>query len=301
MTTQRTDVHSPTNMDPAAYAFRGAWDNMAPKMNDAERAVIAKVHETDRLGRGTTQCHHCGARLRYFAVMEHLPTGEYIAVGETCLDNRFSLESKRAFDKIRKEAAALRAEQRIVTAVREWLPTQSEALQAVMEKDADLDAIGLKGWALGTTQSIRSSLWRYGSLTVKQAALVERLLDEIPQRQAEQQRRESEQKVPAPEGKGITFEGTVIKMTEKWSEWGMVWKLLVKVETPEGIWICHVTEPKALDSERGDVVRMKANLTRSTKAGFEHFAFGKRPTQASLVERPSEAPEMDALDLPEGL
>lgn len=303
----RTDAHSPTNMDPADYQYVAAFDNGAPGFlvnvdMDWWRSITNWPKATEH--RGTHQCHHCGARIRYFAIMKHLPTGEHIAIGETCLDNRFELESKAQFDALRKAAALDRQKQRIKTAVLEWLEHQSPEVVEVFQKDSEIDTVlggTLSAYAKRVLLSMKNNLWRYGELTEKQLAFAHTLIAEAPAKHAEQERiaaeRAAEVLVPAPEGKGVDFEGVVIKTVTECGDYGWYTKLTIKVTTTEGVWLVWVTEPKALAGNggtlRGDVVRMRANLTRSNRDA--HFAFGKRPSQAQLIERPSEAPEIDAL------
>lgn len=94
----RTDVHSPVNLVTEDYEYLFSAVNSYPWMRktwvqimgDYGLEISRKIHSTP-LGenRSTSQCHHCGAHINYFAVLEHKPTGELIAVGEQCLSNRF--------------------------------------------------------------------------------------------------------------------------------------------------------------------------------------------------------------------
>lgn len=109
----RTDIHRPSapEFDPQAYEFFGCFDLSPDPVFDAEeiRARRALVSSLVDQGwkftsvHGSGQCGHCGARIRYAALMGHEPTKGLIWVGETCLDNRFSL-TKGEFDRLRKNA-----------------------------------------------------------------------------------------------------------------------------------------------------------------------------------------------------
>ena len=65
------------------------------------------------------QCDHCGARIRYVGVLRHIPTGDHIAVGQTCMDNRFPL-STAEFQAMRKAAQLDREAHRLLTAWNEY-------------------------------------------------------------------------------------------------------------------------------------------------------------------------------------
>lgn len=299
-TTQRTDIHRPTEMDPENYEFVAAFDNQSVPGwvllgGDWALAISQKIHRDDHLGRGTFQCHHCGARVRYFAVLEYTPTGEYIVVGETCLDNRFSLVSKREFDRLRKAAALDRKAQRIKTEARSFVDNLSGVAKVAFDRETDLVAtFGLDGYALSTITDIRRKVWNlYGNASERQVAFVERLIAEHIARNAARAEQAEEIKCAAPAGR-VTLEGVVVSRKWKDSDYGGCFKITVKVTTPEGVWLAWMSEPAAIETERGDIIRVTATLSPSDN---EHFAFGKRPSKAEIIGR--SAMDADALDDPE--
>lgn len=325
MTTTRSDIHRPVEMDPADYDYVGAGDNEAgdPGARGATQTEAYTVHgvtvhayspvgakkaalrtlvaRADRLSRGTTQCHHCGARLRYFAVLLHTPTGEHIAVGETCLDNRFLLITKADFDRLRKSAALDRQAQRIKTAARAFVDGLTGTARIALDRETDLvETFGLEGYGLNTVTDIRDKIWnRYGDASPRAVAFAVKLAEEArpraTQRASYAADRAAEVKVAAPEGRQ-TFEGVVVARKTHESEWGITWKLTVKVTTEDGsIWLAWITEPsKAPECKRGDLIRVTATLQRSDRD--ESFAFGKRPSGLIIVRSAdAEAPEIDAL------
>lgn len=106
----RTDVHAPasTDFDPDLYQVVGFFDQGETADPDAKQAQIQIVQDLRldgyRLGSGSSrQCGHCGAHLRYAALLTRSDVKEYIYVGETCVDNRFDL-SKEEFQKLRETA-----------------------------------------------------------------------------------------------------------------------------------------------------------------------------------------------------
>jgi hypothetical protein len=104
----RTDPHSPLNLITENYEYAYAYDGH-PEEGDRGACVpivnqlIAQGWRFDQVHGGDT-CDHCGARLRYVAVLKHIPTHTLIKVGEICLDNRFSLATGE-FRRLRKNAA----------------------------------------------------------------------------------------------------------------------------------------------------------------------------------------------------
>lgn len=115
-TMTRTDIHRPSapEFDPEGYEFFGCFD-LFPDVHDImagglqvsrQQVVSGLVEQGWRFTsvHGSNQCGHCGARIRYAALMGHRETKGLIYVGETCLDNRFSL-TKGEFDTLRKNAA----------------------------------------------------------------------------------------------------------------------------------------------------------------------------------------------------
>jgi hypothetical protein len=269
-TTTRTDIHSPVNMDPANYAFVTAFDAMDPYAfaGDPEgQAELAKAYANPQV-RGS-RCTHCGAHLRYQAIMRYLPTGENILVGETCLDNRFSLESKAEFDRLRKAAELDRQAQRIVAAATECIAT----LDTTPEAKAFLaDKKGTEGHPIA--RDIRRKLFVYGSISQRQADLVAKLVAPKPEAPAEVL-------VDVPEGR-LVIEGEVL--TTKWqeSDFGGSLKMLVKVTTPQGVYKLWGSVPSAISVDRGDRVSFAAQVT-AKETGFGFF---KRPTQAQVVRTP---------------
>lgn len=288
--TQRTDIHRPSATITEDYTYVGYGDNMVG--GDLAIDLRYKVAQTDVLHRGTSQCHHCGAHLRYYAILRHEPTGTYIAVGETCLENRFE-RATADFQRMRKSAELDRKAQRIVALATEAIANIERLdVQTAMAKDFDLSILNLSDWGSNVTADIRRRLWQYGSISDKQAALIGREIDKA-RVSAAAPPREIEVKIPAPTGK-TTFTGTVIKIAWHDNEFGGCAKITVKVTQDDGVWLVWVTRPAAIhEVERGDIVNMTATLTRSDRDPA--FAFGKRPSKASVIGH-DDAEMISALD-----
>jgi len=319
----RTDIHRPSapEFDPEAYELRGVFDlhpdYPAPAMTQARLAIVnALIDQGYRFGsHGSGQCGHCGANIRYAALMIRADAHEMIYVGETCLDNRFS-RTKREFDALRKQAQldrARHAKLAAFTALCEQSPaltyaTYSENVQIGLEREAralwggshgedDVLAAGL-GWGFGTLHDIARKARTYGDASDRQLALVDRILSEQEGRWATYVARENAKTelvasgVQAPEGR-VTVTGQIVSLKEREGYMGDTeWKITVK--TDEG-WLAWATAPgllwdawrdakASMDLEpwlRTQRLTFTVTLTRSDDDPL--FAFAKRPAKASLA------------------
>lgn len=115
-TMTRTDIHRPSapEFDPEGYEFFAVAD-LHPEEGWRPVQLVSRLVSEGWSFRGAPhgsgQCSHCGAHLRYAALMGHTATKTLLYIGETCLDNRFS-GTKADFDSLRKAAAAKREESR---------------------------------------------------------------------------------------------------------------------------------------------------------------------------------------------
>jgi hypothetical protein len=279
--TNRTDAHRPAVLVTEDYDFVGTYDRdirppMPPCSAQALRAfqeAAARLAQLARMvsnsavaERGLSQCHHCGARIRYGAVLFHRPSGSYIAVGETCLENRFELASVE-FHRLRKAAELDRAERRIKKAVAEFVEAHEDlAFLAVAE---EVTARTTNDYV----RDVASKLRRYGSLSERQVAAVRRVLEREAERAAQVA---TEVKVDAPTGR---HEVTGRVLTTRWqaSDFGETLKCLVQVGDPTtGAWRAWGSIPSAASWTRGDVVTFRA--TFEPKEDDPTFAFYSRPT-----------------------
>lgn len=304
--TTRTDVHSPKNLTTEDYEYLFAGDNDAPGFlvgvdMDWWRSITNWTPEL--ASRGTHQCHHCGAHLRYFAILRHVPSGYAIVVGETCLDNRFALATAE-FQRLRQAAALDRQAQRIKTAARDFVNGLDGDEKIALDRDVVLTEafpfISEDSYAHSTILDIRRKLWNtHGEATERQVAFVGKLVREARERAAYEARiaaeRAAEVRVDAPEGR-ITFEGVVVSRKWRDSDFGGTFKLVIKVDDPErgGVWLVYVSEPSKIATERGDIVNLTATLTRSDRD--RSFAFGSRPSKARVVGNVGEVANVELPD-----
>lgn len=290
MTTHRTDIHSPLNMDPTAYEYVVAMDTVRQALAEGSiegRAwahdILVKLNRSESRAHHGAQCDHCGAWLRYAAIMHHLPSGDFIMVGETCLDNRFSLDSKAQFDALREAAALDRQAQAIKAQVTETLLALSETqpvevIEFLGDRKGEADPQGLYSAAA----DIRRKFWTYGSISERQVAFVAKLLAEALAKAQKTAERPSEARLALsqiPEGDGLKVNGEVIKLAWQDNDFGGREVMTVKVTTPSGIYLVWGSVPSSLSVEKGDLVSFTANVV----AKDEGFATFNRPRKASAV------------------
>lgn len=278
----RTDIHRPSSpdFDPQAYRCLGVYDNKPepgistnPDIVARKQALSTLIDEGYQFGAGSSsQCGHCGAHLRYAALMVREDVKEFIFVGEDCLDNRFDSLTKDEFQRLRK-AAALNADR-----VR-----KSDRVAKVYADNPGLEQ------ALATdhyiVSDIRFRLQARGEISEKQVALVFK----IAQQEAERAQRIADRQAEAaalaasgvrvPIGRG-RVEGTILSVRGQEGAYGFQMKVLV--QSNEG-WKVWGTLPRSLwdDAEVGAHIEFKATLTRSDDDPV--FGFFKRPTNAALV------------------
>lgn len=332
MTQGRTDIHRPSSpdFDPEAYDCLGVWDNNPEWPNpeatrrrlDIVNGLIAEGYRCGSHGMG--QCGHCGAYIRYAALMAREDVKEWIWVGETCLDGRFEM-IKTEFDQARKQGK-LDRERMLVKAAWEALcdanPSFAYATYAddialtlrAQAHDLGLDTAKLYGdahlsasgvnWGLDTMHDIARKARRYGSASPKQVALVHRILDEVEGKWAAYVEgalaKKENPPTPVPTGR-VVVEGTILslKYVDGYFEGQSVCKMLVQADAG---WRVYGTQPAAfglsshydeeLDyyvsdpgAEVGDRVRFTATIKRSE--GDADFAFYSRPAKPEILQRRS--------------
>ena len=313
-TITRTDVHSPKNLTTENYVFVGGYDNspepgsyigkgepveftmddgsvqIGTNFLNAEMRWMRNLVESSTTTRYATghQCDHCGAAIRYVGVLRHTPTGDHLAVGETCLDGRFTLATP-VFHRMRKAAELDRKAQRIITA---W-----NAYKATHE--ADWDALAASSNTF--IQDVLGKGRQYGDLSDKQFAAIVTAHG----RDLAFAARKAEAALTAapaaevPEGKGLVITGSVVSMKDVESMYGITTKMLVLVSTPAGDYKVWGTVPSSLlggegiydadnrwietapAAEVGSTVTFTANVERSTKDA--DFGFFSRPRKATVV------------------
>jgi len=282
--TRRRDVHAPASasFDPAAYRLVGCYDAQCP-ISNLELAETRTQLSGDgyRLGNGSAcNCGHCGAAIRYSALLVRDDVREYIHVGEVCLDNRFQALTKEEFKRLR-ETARLNRERANFEERIDALIEQHPHLQRLLNNDATVQRVGFLA-------DVRRKFVENGRLSDNQIAAVARVFESEDRRQQWAAEKAAKQAagVEAPVGR-VEFEGEIVSV--KWHESRVgyrsvgQWKVTVKTDAGWSVW---VTLPSNLADEgsgsaKGRRVRLTATLTRSDRDPA--FAFGKRPSGAQFL------------------
>lgn len=274
-TLSRTDIHRPSaaEFDPQAYRLVGVCDAKFPADFSAELSGYT-------LGNGSAcNCGHCGARIRYSAVLAHDESREYIHVGEICLDNRFRGLTKAEFQRLREEARLNRERAGL-----------EERIDSLIEEHPILQRL-LNGEGQSLfLQDVRRKFVASGRLSDRQIAAVQRAYDGEARRaqwEAERKARAAELRaagVEAPTGR-VEVEGKIISSKQHGSWFGRRYVESVKITilTDAG-WKCWVTLPDSLKSDESEVgrrIRLTATLTKSDRDPA--FCFGKRPSNAEFI------------------
>lgn len=307
----RTDVHRPSapEFDPAAYEFLGCYDlHEDPMLGGQRREYSARVAGLVRKGYtwtsapyGSGKCSHCGANLRYVALMLHTATKTLLNVGETCLDNRFSV-TKGEFRAAQKRAAELRAQharlaawERLCADLPElvWASyaeniavsgAESETVEGHYARPAyrrikpgtRWDERHGKGWACTTLADIARKARQYGDLSEKQAALVVRLVRELETAEDDRAAKDAARAAELS-ARANAYQGTVGKRDE-WTgtvrdlfgfEGAYGWTTVVVIDTPAGAlkWFSS----RGVDANEGDTVHVRATVKKHEERDGERF------------------------------
>lgn len=307
----RTDIHRPSasEFDPARYELVNVY-YLGPSVEGMreERLFDAQVAKLEgqgyRRGGNPGGCGHCGANIMYVALMIRPDVQEWIIVGETCLDHRFS-STKAAFGRMRAKVTAARKEAKIVKAYRELCaayPVVTYASYASNIASAGIGDIGGlfamiviynrdgapvtfgtlsgKSWALNKITEMHASARRYGTLSEKQIAFLTKLMAELDEAHTALATREPEPEVPAIKAGRYLITGEIV--STKWQDnsfGGGSLKMLVVAANGQRFW---GTAPAALDGElKGRMVSLTGTVKRSDKdAGFGFYA---RPAGATFI------------------
>lgn len=291
----RNDIHSTSRVIPADYDFIAFgyqhiefFSGMLPIFLMNERTKL-QTHMTQTGGQFSQHehggtCHICGANAIYMVNFYHRATNTYIQTGNDCAA------------KMEMSYSGFNAFQAAVQDARQAHTGKAKARQILVDRNLQMawamyagevevpTVNGAMPYEERTIIDIVSKLVRYGSSSDKALNYAESLLKKIPARHVQQAQWAQERAAskPAPTGDRVTFTGTVIKVAMHDSQYGRTLKMTVK--HADG-WAAWGTVPAGLEVEKGDTIKLTANLTASRDNTT--FAFFKRPTQAiKLIDAP---------------
>ncbi len=300
--TPRTDPHRPGAIIPTDYtcvANFGVYKILGDEQEDHEEYGMDEARALEASGRfanihpGLFSCDVCGARYNHGDVLLHIPTGQYITIGHDCADKYQMIISRDgwvAWHKSVQERRSLAAQEKRFATARDKFIEETPGLAGAFV------LIPPHGEPRSKEQAILgdmfSKLHRYGTLSEKQVAFALRLAEGIrnPKPIVE------EAHVPAPTGR-VRFTGVVVSAKVVEGDYGDTYKMVVKVETPNGSWLTWVTMPvgmlealgrycDTLDYSTSSLYEAKGKtveLTATLSPGKDpYFCFGKRPTFHTL-------------------
>lgn len=317
----RTDIHRPSapEFDPQSYDCHGVFD-LHPEDGDHHRrhqvvtALLAMGHSFAGAPHGTGQCSHCGAYLRYAALMLHTPTGTLLYVGETCLAQRFESLTKEEFARLRAAAKANTERRNLrnqFAALCEKHPVLAYASYAWNIADAGGDAAqadlepGAQGegsfsWVtktgdkLATMADIAGRARQYGSISDKQVALLERLMGWLDEAEARRAARQAQRAATLATGVTLPTEGrqvitgeiASIEVRDNGFTGGIRIVMTVRDDRGFRVW---GTLPRSLDPGHGSLDNLRGRRVTFTAAieASERdplFGFISRPTKASYLD-----------------
>ena len=285
-------IHHENQFEPSDYEVISYFDNQPPACEFGMKAkhwnYLLEQWKKERdylFPKGNAyKCQHCGQRrVRYVVAVKHLPTGEHVCFGDICVD-RLGFPNHNAFKAamIRKRANAQAVSLRVSEKIFKVLAADPElkaACDAVIEDPED--GIHFRNtFAFDIIEKFR----KYGKLSERQRdaliASVERDKAFAARRAEQLALKASEVKSPAPDGR-CEVEGEIISTKTVESVFGTQYKMLVKLTNNAKVW---TTIPSAISGEarRGTHIRFTATFKRSDDD--KEFAYGNRPSKASVIK-----------------
>jgi hypothetical protein len=277
-TAPRTDVHRPSALVTEDYDYVLCYD--AHPTEGDRRELMAYINRTGRHfgeNHSAGSCYHCGARMRYTAVLLHKPTDTLVKVGEQCLDNRFALASAD-FHRLRK-AAELNRQRHARKMRREaWFAVDNDRLVAfewakyMVNND---HAYGYNGMRHDFVSTVNRGEWmpsdKFVRAIMRDMTRTERIAEERAAAKA--------QAMPVVDGNGIDVSGEVVSVKLQENDFGVRQVMTVRDDRGFMVW---GTVPAAIDDvARGDHVKFVANITKSDRD--DTFGFFKRPRKAVIA------------------
>jgi hypothetical protein len=281
-TSTRSDVHNAVNLVTEDYDYLGSLDWRAGQSGDVG-SVKARVDLINAVivtpGRkwarihGSGQCDHCGAHLRYAALMLHRPSNTVVEIGETCLENRFD-RATADFQRLRKLAELDREAHRVKLSVAGFVS---------VNPDLEFLATGELPPASANNSFIAdvgAKLRRYGSLSDAQVNAVRAAVIRDRNHAIEKANKVTEPKVDVVVGK-IQISGEILSTKYVDSQFGSTLKMLVRDNRGFKVW---GSVPRSIDGQ-GDLRGRNVQFTATVEASKDDSTFGffSRPTQARIV------------------
>lgn len=267
-------VHNPSNFEPRDYEVEDYLDNQRPQFFGQDgyeqelaywKADMERILGADWRAK-SHHCVHCGnGSVRWITAVRHLPTNEVVVFGAVCTD-RLGFANKVAFKlaQLQARAEARKVKFTIYRKREQYLTDNPLIKQALAEIDQPQHAKNF------FAQDVLRKLDQYGTLSTRQAECVIESLRKDNEAVVRRAIEAAEPKGDAPSGR-VEVTGTVLTVKEQESQWGIAFKMLLKLANNSKVWLTCTDS----SIQRGDTVTVKATfeVSRDDKS----FAFGKRP------------------------
>lgn len=303
---RRTDAHRPGAIVPTDYVILtsyalatecGGW----PVPPIGVENVIAFQNEARAAGKrifgSLGKCGVCGASYKYGDLWRHEPTGEIVHLGHDCADKyelvADRMDFERELDGARRKSAREHAREIKAERVAGFLAAR-EGLAVALETDHYI------------SRDLKAKLAQYGELSDAQVKLAFKLEKDVADRAKRDAERALEIMVPAPQGKRITFQGTVVGAKVVKSQYGSTLKITVKVETESGSWLAWGTCPTSVHGGAGaEGIWSDAETAAWRAAGKDGNATTGERLRGRRVEitatlKPGREPHFAVMDRPKG-
>jgi hypothetical protein len=297
----RTDTHRPSAINIEDYEFV-AQEYMKTD-GDIIGAAFAQRENRETIRRhmaatGGSYSHHehggncgvCGSvNAIYTVLFYHIPTNTYVRTGQDCAEQidaglvpamrafRANTQAAREAGRGRAKAETILTDAGLAAAWVEFARDYNThpALITRLGEDGKLAWSGLPREE-ATIREMVGNLVKYGNISPKALDYLRILLGRIENRAEIEAQRAAEKAAAAPCPTGrVVVNGTVVKVEERESAFGLTWKMTVKADEGFLVWC---TVPSGLDAKRGEKVTFKATITPSDSD--PKFGFGSRPAAA---------------------
>lgn len=309
--TSRIDIHRPSAIIPADYSFVTVNYRDADGMTDPYAVQMFNAHRKGTGGVFSGHAHKggcmvCGAWMIDHAIFHHMPTNTYVRTGCDCAEHiehghadafKHSAKVRRKAAKMNKEVVECSEKLSELGLLEQiemyFMPNDIGGVIAGCNERHDTHLLGCH--LFGTSDNefkqfaqsfailieLVRKMRKYG-ISEKQVEFLKNLCGkfiDLP-RTITINREIDAARADVPEGK-VVVRGTVVTLKDVEGYYGYEYKMLVEHESGYKVWS---TVPKKIaDIEKGDVVEFTTTLTVSPTN--VKFAFGKRPSKASVITK----------------
>lgn len=216
-------------------------------------------------------CTHCGnGNVRYIVAVRHSPTGQNVVFGSDCVA-RLGFKNQSDFKAAQLRAKAEAGNKRMAAyAARVKFLAEHPDVQAAIDDLTNNPEVHARN---DFAQDILSKFNYHGGMSDRQAECFISSLKRDHEYAAKRAAQAAEPKGPVPVGRQ-EFNAEILSVQQRENAYGMVWKILVKLENNSKVWM--TLPSSAGDAKRGD--RMCFRATIEASKDDPSFGFGKRPT-----------------------